>query len=87
LLGISRSARQAHGPERDRRPSRSRTITIDEHWLKRAEEARAAAKQLTDLCAKEKMLERRLAELPSDREIVAYCEISQSLKQVDKAKD
>ena len=33
------------------------------------------------------MLERRLAELPSDREIVAYCEISQSLKQVDKAKD
>jgi hypothetical protein len=30
--------------------------TIDEHWLKRAEEARVAAKQLTDLCAKEKML-------------------------------
>jgi hypothetical protein len=33
-------------------------ISIDEfeHWLKRAEKARAASKQLTDPCAKEQML-------------------------------
>ena len=31
-------------------------IIIDEYWLIRAEEARAAAKQLTNLCAKEQML-------------------------------
>jgi hypothetical protein len=33
-------------------------ITIDEfdHWMNRAEKARAAAKQLTEPCAKEQML-------------------------------
>ena len=33
-------------------------ITIDEfvYWLRRSEEARVAAKQLTDLCEKEQMV-------------------------------